>query len=195
MHHGIDCGDGNVIHYTGEVLEVLRANNAKIEISSMVNFLDGGKLKIEEYTVCSPVADIMDRAYSRLNEQSYSLTFNNCEHFARWCKTGRQFCTQLSSVDPILSHIRKKLKIDAKKSIKFAEERADKIGKNRQIYEKEKSRIRWIEKYRKDAISKGGWFEICSKCNQKLKLPLDKIEKKLTIRCSSCGNSWTWDPL
>ena len=26
---------------------------------------------------------------SRIGEQNYNLLFNNCEHFANWCKTGR----------------------------------------------------------------------------------------------------------
>ncbi|HPO15436.1 MAG TPA: lecithin retinol acyltransferase family protein [Candidatus Hydrogenedentes bacterium] len=32
--------------------------------------------------------ETVQRAYSRLGEQNYSLMFNNCEHFAVWCKTG-----------------------------------------------------------------------------------------------------------
>ena len=32
--------------------------------------------------------ETVDRAISRLVEQEYNLAFNNCEHFAIWCKTG-----------------------------------------------------------------------------------------------------------
>jgi hypothetical protein len=31
----------------------------------------------------------------RLGEQDYNLLFNNCEHFAHWCKTGRHRSTQV----------------------------------------------------------------------------------------------------
>ena len=30
----------------------------------------------------------MERAESRIGEHRYSLTGNNCEHFANWCATG-----------------------------------------------------------------------------------------------------------
>jgi hypothetical protein len=31
----------------------------------------------------------------RLGEQNYNLLFNNCEHFAHWCKTGRHRSNQV----------------------------------------------------------------------------------------------------
>jgi hypothetical protein len=31
----------------------------------------------------------------RLGEQNYNLLFNNCEHFAHWCKTGRHRSSQV----------------------------------------------------------------------------------------------------
>jgi hypothetical protein len=33
----------------------------------------------------------------RLGEQRYNLIFNNCEHFAIWCKTGRHRSAQVDS--------------------------------------------------------------------------------------------------
>ena len=37
----------------------------------------------------SPAGVTLRRAMSRIGEQNYNLLFNNCEHFANWCKTGR----------------------------------------------------------------------------------------------------------
>ena len=34
---------------------------------------------------------------SRLGEQSYNLLFNNCEHFATWCKTGLHRSAQMEN--------------------------------------------------------------------------------------------------
>jgi hypothetical protein len=34
---------------------------------------------------------------SRIGEQDYNLLFNNCEHFATWCKTGRHRSGQIDS--------------------------------------------------------------------------------------------------
>ena len=39
---------------------------------------------------------VVQRAESRLGEQRYDLLTNNCEHFATWCKTGRQESEQLA---------------------------------------------------------------------------------------------------
>ncbi|MBM5793672.1 MAG: NC domain protein, partial [Cyanobacteria bacterium K_DeepCast_0m_m1_088] len=44
---------------------------------------------------CSPAKATLQRAQSRLGEQSYNLLFNNCEHFAHWCKTGRHRSAQV----------------------------------------------------------------------------------------------------
>ena len=37
----------------------------------------------------------MRRAESRLDETDYSVLLNNCEHFARWCHTGRHESRQV----------------------------------------------------------------------------------------------------
>lgn len=51
-------------------------------------------IRKQGYHLYSP-EETVDRAKSRLGEEKYSLPFNNCEHFAIWCKTGvnesRQF--------------------------------------------------------------------------------------------------------
>ena len=40
-----------------------------------------------DYCLYSP-KDTVKRAKTRLGEAEYNLMFNNCEHFAIWCKTG-----------------------------------------------------------------------------------------------------------
>ncbi|MGB7486504.1 MAG: lecithin retinol acyltransferase family protein, partial [Phormidesmis sp.] len=53
------------------------------------------------------IADVViARAESRLGEQRYDLFFNNCEHFASWCKTGRSECLQLDSFGLRLDQIK-----------------------------------------------------------------------------------------
>ncbi|MCE9979674.1 MULTISPECIES: lecithin retinol acyltransferase family protein [Leclercia] len=39
------------------------------------------------YELFSP-DEVVERARKEIGEQQYSLLFNNCEHFAVWCKTG-----------------------------------------------------------------------------------------------------------
>lgn len=90
-HHGIDVGDGTVIHYTGEVAQ---KTGAAIQRTPLSVFLDGGELEIVAYAVVPDPSAVIDRALSRLGEAKYNLAFNNCEHFATWCRTGEHFSQQ-----------------------------------------------------------------------------------------------------
>jgi hypothetical protein len=46
---------------------------------------------------CSATGVTLRRAMGRLGEQNYNLLFNNCEHFAHWCKTGRHRSGQVEN--------------------------------------------------------------------------------------------------
>ena len=87
-HHGIDLGDGSVAHYL-EGREILR--------SPAQEFSRGQPISIVTYPAesCSAPGVVLRRAMGRLGEQNYNLLFNNCEHFAHWCKTGRHRSTQV----------------------------------------------------------------------------------------------------
>ena len=91
-HHGIDTGDGEVIHYTGEVGQKA---NAAVKKTSLAEFAKGNLIEVASYGVCNPVELVMERAESRLGESAYNLVFNNCEHFATWCKTGKHHSEQV----------------------------------------------------------------------------------------------------
>ena len=89
LHHGIDLGDGTVAHYL-EGREILR--------SALDDFSQGQPVSVVQHTQCSPQGVTLRRAMSRIGEQNYNLLFNNCEHFATWCKTGRHHSAQVNSV-------------------------------------------------------------------------------------------------
>lgn len=91
-HHGIDCGDGTVIHYTGEPGQ---KRNAAVKRTGIQDFTSGGNLLIRYYGKPDTVEKTLERAFSRLGEDSYNLFFNNCEHFATWCKTGKKNSEQV----------------------------------------------------------------------------------------------------
>lgn len=93
-HHGIDLGDGRVIHYTGEVGQ---KSNARVSESSIEDFAAGVQFRVRKYGKCDDPEAVVERARQRLHENRYSLLFNNCEHFATWCKTGKHRCEQLES--------------------------------------------------------------------------------------------------
>jgi hypothetical protein len=88
-HHGIDCGDGTVIHYykgNGEPV---------ITRTTMETFALGNPVYPYKVQVSFIPELVMERAESRLGERQYNLVTNNCEHFANWCKTGRNVSQQL----------------------------------------------------------------------------------------------------
>jgi hypothetical protein len=85
-HHGIDCGDGTVIHYRdGE--SIVRSDRAF--------FSRGEQIYVRDYAICDPPEVVLKRAMSRLGERDYHVVFNNCEHFAVWCKTGKHQSEQV----------------------------------------------------------------------------------------------------
>ena len=87
-HHGIDLGDGTVAHYL-EGREILR--------SPIDAFRQEQPITLIEHDSASTTGVTLRRAMSRIGEQNYNLLFNNCEHFATWCKTGRHRSGQIES--------------------------------------------------------------------------------------------------
>lgn len=93
-HHGIDCGDGSAIHY--------RKPSEIVEQTSLEVFARGNRVYRRNYQLefCYLPEIVVDRALSRLGEQKYNLLFNNCEHFATWCKTGKNESQQIKGFIP-----------------------------------------------------------------------------------------------
>lgn len=87
-HHGIDCGDGTVIHYDG----------SKVCRVSKTEFAKGKEIRIKEYGQCDSDYVVVHRAEQRLYERNYNLFFNNCEHFAYYCKTGKHKSDQVNKM-------------------------------------------------------------------------------------------------
>lgn len=96
-HHGIDCKDGTVIHY--------RKPSEIIERTSIATFAQGKKIYVKQYPTCYIPDVVVQRAESRLGERKYNLLFNNCEHFATWCKTGVSYSQQVKDFIPSINNI------------------------------------------------------------------------------------------
>jgi len=84
-HHGIDCGDGSVIHYTGEPKDI---TNACVARTTREAFAKGGAIRTVRKIDCDDPEAVIQRAESRLGETRYGAIRNNCEHFAWWCRNG-----------------------------------------------------------------------------------------------------------
>jgi hypothetical protein len=130
-HHGIDCGDGTVIHYTSDHWYSLR----QIRRTSLQLFASGDEVLVRDYaefykalqhddealatlekasTRFNQMLDalrglnidaldfsedaVIRRAESRLGEIGFDVVFNNCEHFASWCKTGISGSAQIDAI-------------------------------------------------------------------------------------------------
>jgi len=78
-HHGIDIGDGTVVHLckTGEIRQV-----------RFEEFCDGRVVWIREYDQVYSATLVIARALEGVGNSQYCLISANCEHFATWCKTG-----------------------------------------------------------------------------------------------------------
>ncbi len=89
-HHGIYIGDNRVIHYWGD----------KIRRSKLYKKTEwyGKKIHVKEHKFSYSSQRVIKRAKKRLDEKKYHLLFNNCEHFAYWCKTGKHRSKQVEQV-------------------------------------------------------------------------------------------------
>ena len=102
-HHGIDLGNGRVIHFESDPWRKLtgtiaRKDSPKIREVSLDEFSGGRPLYVRQYEVCDEVETVIERSTSRIDEVGYDVFGNNCEHFAVWCKTGKHESTQIESL-------------------------------------------------------------------------------------------------
>jgi hypothetical protein len=92
-HHGIDCGDGTVIHYV-----VGWGRKRRVERTSYAEFALRSEIFVRSYRHRRPVEEIVAMAESKLGAQDYHLVRNNCEHLATWASTGAPTSIQVRGV-------------------------------------------------------------------------------------------------
>ena len=123
-HYGIYTGRGKVIHFSNEGSDfggdicVRRATLSQfkdgasnvfvVDFEAYRDYVENpelfdfrGLLKLafdnlfgNELHLYSP-EETVERAESQLGREGYNLVFNNCEHFAVWCKTGKHESSQV----------------------------------------------------------------------------------------------------
>jgi hypothetical protein len=88
-HHGVVKSPCSVI--------VLRNGKGRCRESHQ-EFSKGGRVQRSDFgTAKFSRRQILARARGEgLNKETYSLLFNNCEHFARWCVTGERNSYQVA---------------------------------------------------------------------------------------------------
>lgn len=87
-HHGIDLGNGEVVHFTGDPLNKF---DAQVSRELITDFAGRGSPRVVSYSgeVMHPdhVCVIAPGQWQN-RKRGYSLFTNNCEHLATYCKTG-----------------------------------------------------------------------------------------------------------
>ena len=91
-HHGIYMGDGKVIHFAGSIREKI---DPKVYETDLSHFLKGGILRRRDYKKRLPAPETIRMAKQQLLDGSYSTIWNNCEHFATYCATGKKRSRQV----------------------------------------------------------------------------------------------------
>jgi len=91
-HHGIYAREGTVFHFKGEDKE---KRDPAVILTEIESFLNGGKLRRRNYQERLPHSESLRIAREHLSEKGYSLPFNNCEHFATYCATGKKKSKQV----------------------------------------------------------------------------------------------------
>ncbi|BAY12706.1 GUN4 domain-containing protein [Calothrix sp. NIES-2098] len=129
-HHGIDCGDGTVIHYSDRC----------IRRDSIQEFSQGKKIYKEHYDDCDSPDIVILRAESRLGECEYKLFSNNCEHFASWCKTGFEEPKQMKPILGLLDFFNWRIQDAERQNFQKL------LSKNNEIIEKLNSQLKQQEK-------------------------------------------------
>lgn len=89
-HHGVYIGHNKLIHYSGEGGTI-----GEIAEIPLDEFAKGDEFWVYKHENPLPKDKIVKRAKSRLGENLYNMTFNNCEHFCHWCCTGRSWSNQI----------------------------------------------------------------------------------------------------
>jgi hypothetical protein len=113
-HHGIYYGDDKVIHYY----------KGEIQCTALSKFGNKSKIRVKKYKKFAPKSVVIRRAKSRIGEKLYNPIFNNCEHFAYWCKTGKHKSKQADyAPKKLLNELDKKseasIKIKSLKRVKL----------------------------------------------------------------------------
>lgn len=92
-HHGIYVGNGRVVHYAGLSRSLCRG---PVEEVSLAVFRNGKAVVLRgDGRVRYPAATVVERARSRVGEDRYRITTNNCEHFCSWCLRGEEQSEQI----------------------------------------------------------------------------------------------------
>lgn len=125
----------HVIHYSTTVKEYKNPHKTTVRRNVLKLNDEYDTFHRFDYSECNDPETVIQNACSKLGEEKYWLGHNNCEHFARWCKTDDKTCYQWRQhfrktvARPIAQHgITLGIKEGAKAGIKSLAQTGLKIG-------------------------------------------------------------------
>ena len=103
MHHGIDVGDGTVVHARPDDFRN-PFGGGRVVRTGRDAFAAGRPVRTTlDPPAAFPPDEVVARALAHVGRPGYSPFVENCEHFATWCATGRHASRQ---ADILLSRVR-----------------------------------------------------------------------------------------
>jgi len=97
-HHGIDMGDGTVVHARPDDPHRVFAGG-RVERTSLACFAAGQPVSVvHDPPAAFPPDEVARRAAAHVGRDGYSPLVDNCEHFSTWCATGRRKSRQADLV-------------------------------------------------------------------------------------------------
>lgn len=98
QHHGIDVGDGTVVHARPHDFRN-PFGGGRVVRTSLTQFAEGRNVRVRnEPPAAFPPEAIVERALAHVDREGYHLVVDNCEHFTTWCATGRRESRQVDIV-------------------------------------------------------------------------------------------------
>lgn len=104
QHHVIDLGDGTVVHFTDGTGGAARPGSGSKQFQIQRTALrtvtrqDSDAIHVVDHAVRYSADEVVARALSQVGRRGYHLFFDNCEHFACWCVSGRDESRQVAAV-------------------------------------------------------------------------------------------------
>ena len=97
-HYGVYVGNDTVVHFSGGEGFELSAKQACIRKTSLKDFRKNDEIQIET-RCCKSYSrkETVMRALGAVGTEKgkYALPWNNCEHFANWCRYGEKRSSQV----------------------------------------------------------------------------------------------------
>ena len=95
LHHGVDMGDGTVVHARPDDPERI-FGGGRVSRTSFGEFAAGAAVRvIDEPPARYAPGEVAARAAALVGRDGYCPVVENCEHFATWCATGKRSSRQI----------------------------------------------------------------------------------------------------